>query len=166
MIDLLPTVLDLAGLAAPAVMQGRSLAPLLTGDVPESEWEARPVILDEFYVDRDGGLKGWIEVVDGRWGASLEIGAPIEPAWARRGEYDDAIGGRPTPLLVYDLWSDPRCLRPVNEERPELVNKYREMLEAQFEAHLALREHVGMSAGAVELTSEQLEMLRSLGYLQ
>ncbi|MFH1765038.1 MAG: sulfatase, partial [Gemmatimonadota bacterium] len=70
MIDLLPTVLELAGLPQPEVMQGRSLAPLLLGEVPEAEWPARPVILDEFYVDEEAGaLKGWIEVVDGRWGA-------------------------------------------------------------------------------------------------
>jgi arylsulfatase A-like enzyme len=167
MIDLLPTVLELAGRPLPDVMQGRSLAPLLTGAVPESRWEPQPVILDEFYVDEESGsLKGWIEVVDGRWGASLEIGAPVEPAWARRGEYDDAIGGRPTPLLVYDLWNDPRSLHTMNDERPELVERYRMMLEGQFEAHTALREHVGTSVGDVELTVEQLEMLRSLGYIQ
>jgi arylsulfatase A-like enzyme len=167
MIDLLPTVLELAGLPQPEVMQGRSLAPLLLGEVPEFEWESQPVILDEFYVDEESGaLKGWIEVVDGRWGASLEINAPVEPAWAGRGEYDDAIGGRPTPLLVYDLWNDPLCLSPVNDERPELVEKYTKFLEAQFEAHLMLREHIGTSAGEIELTPEQLEALRALGYIQ
>jgi len=167
MIDLLPTVLDFAGLPPPAVMQGRSLTPLLLGEVPESEWETRPVILDEFYVDEEtGGLKGWIEVVDGRWGASLEINPPVEPAWARRGEYDDAIGGRPTPLLLYDLWHDPYCLKPVNEEQPGLVEEYTEFLEAQFEAHLLLKEHVGAAAGEVELTPDQLEALQSLGYIQ
>lgn len=98
LIDVLPTVLDLVGLPAAEVAQGRSLAPLLLGDVPESEWEPRPVILDEFYVDPESGdLRGWIEVVDGRWGASLEINPPIQPIWAYRGEYDDAQGERPAP---------------------------------------------------------------------
>ena len=167
MIDLLPTVLEFVGLPQPEVVQGRSLAPLLSGKVPEAEWTARPVILDEFYYDEEtGALKGWIEVVDGRWGASLEINAPVEPAWARRGEYDDAIGGRPTPLLLYDLWNDPYCLSPVNDERPDLVQEYTDFLEAQFEAHLALREYVGIATNEIELTPEQLRGLRSLGYIR
>jgi len=167
MIDLLPTVLEFIGLPPPEVMQGRSLAPLISGQVPEDEWPAQPVILDEFYEDEEtGALKGWIEVIDGRWGASLEIGAPVNPAWARRGEYDDAIGGRPTPLLLYDLWNDPYCLSPVNEANPDLVQKYTAFLEAQFEAHLALREHVGSTTSEIELTPEQLRALRALGYIQ
>jgi arylsulfatase A-like enzyme len=167
LIDVLPTVLDLAGLPPAQVAQGRSLAPLLLDEVSESEWEARPVILDEFYVDPESGeLEGWIEVVDGRWGASLEINPPVEPGWARRGEYDDARGERPAPLLLYDLWQDPYCLSPVNEERPELVEKYTKFLDAQFAAHQALATHVGDAGREVELTPEQLESLRSLGYIQ
>ncbi|MCZ6778904.1 MAG: sulfatase, partial [Acidobacteria bacterium] len=71
MIDILPTILDLVGVPMPEVMQGQSLEPLLLG---KEGWEPRPVILDEFYFDWDTGeLSGLIEVVDGRWGASLEI---------------------------------------------------------------------------------------------
>ncbi len=69
------------------------------------------------------------------------------------------------PLLVYDLWTDPLCLHSLHEERPDLVEKYTAFLEAQFEAHLdlALRFTAG---GEVALTPEQLETLRSLGYIQ
>ncbi len=90
----------------------------------------------------------------------------MEPAWARRGEYDDAKGERPTPLLLYDLWNDPYCLSPVNEERPELVERYTRFLEDQFEAHRALARHIGAPEEEVELTPDQLESLRSLGYIQ
>lgn len=166
MIDLLPTVLELVGLPQPEVKQGRSLAPLLLGEVPEAEWPTRPVILDEFYVDEEtGDLEGWIEVIDGRWGASLEINGPVEPAWARRGEYDDEIGGRPVPLLLFDLWNDPYCLHSVHEERPDLVEEYRTFLENQFEAHMALRQ-IFTSSDPIPLRPEQLEMLRSLGYIR
>ncbi|MFH1763518.1 MAG: hypothetical protein ABIF09_04930, partial [Gemmatimonadota bacterium] len=115
--------------------------------------------------EETGTLKGWIEVVDGRWGASLEINPPVEPAWAQRGEYDDAIGGRPTSLLLYDLWNDPYCLHSVHEERPDLVEKYTAFLEAQFEAHLALGQYF-TPGDTVVLTPEQLEMLRALGYIR
>ena len=83
MIDVLPTILDLADLPRPDVMQGQSLAPLL---LREEGWEPTPVILDEFYVDSEtGDRRGTIEVIDGRWGASLEINPnPEQPPEARR----------------------------------------------------------------------------------
>jgi arylsulfatase A-like enzyme len=164
MIDVLPTVLDLVGLPQPEAKQGRSLAPLLlgTGNV-----EPRPVIFDEFELDsRTGELQGTIEVVDGRWGASLWIGPQAEeeeqkPTLAR----DIRRQRRPTPLLLFDLWNDPWCLKPVNDEYPDLVEKYTVLLEAQWEAHRALARRF-TPGGDVELTPEQLETLRTLGYIQ
>jgi arylsulfatase A-like enzyme len=154
MIDVLPTILDLIGLPLPEVMQGQSLAPLLLG---AGECEKRPVILDEFYEDRETGeLRGFIEVIDGRWGASLEINP-----WPNLPKEQQ----RPVPLLLYDLWNDPYCLSSVHEERPDLVEKYTTFLEKQFEAHLALGQHFTQSEDVV-LTSEQLETLRSLGYIR
>ena len=71
MIDVLPTLLDLLGLPPAEIAQGQSLAPLMLG---REGWEPRPVIIDEFYADfTTGELSGVIEVVDDRWGASLEI---------------------------------------------------------------------------------------------
>ena len=154
MIDVLPTILDLVGLPMPAVMQGQSLAPLLLG---EDGWEPRPVILDQFEVDRiTGELRGVIEVVDGRWGASLEI-KPNPAAPPER--------QRPVPLLLYDLWNDPFALWSLHEERPDLVEKYTKFLEAQWEAHQSLAQ-LFTPSGDVVLTPEQLETLRALGYIQ
>jgi arylsulfatase A-like enzyme len=141
MIDMLPTVLDLAELPPPEVMQGQSLAPLLLGT---GGWEPRPVILDEFYVDSESGeLRGWLEVIDGRWGASLAINphpeglSPLDAALP--GQFiEDQRGERPAPLLIYDLWNDPYCLNSLHEERPDLVEKYTELLEAQWAANQVL----------------------------
>ncbi len=156
MIDVLPTLLDLVGLPPAEIGQGQSLAPLLLG---EAGWEPRPVILDEFDVDRETGeLRGLIEVVDGRWGASLEINPDPD-------RLEDWQRPRPVPLLLYDLWSDPWCLHSLHEERPDLVEKYTEFLEAQWEAHQALAQ-VFTRSGEVALTPEQLRTLRSLGYIQ
>ena len=160
MIDVLPTLLDLVGLPPAEIAQGQSLAPLLRG---EDGWEPRPVILDEFEVDRKTGeLRGVIEVVDGRWGASLEINP--KPADEDEDEAE-AARRRPVPLLLYDLWNDPFCVTSVHEERPDLVEKYTEFLEAQFEAHIALSQYFTRS-GDVALTPEQLQTLRTLGYIQ
>ncbi len=160
MIDVLPTLLDLLGLPPAEIAQGQSLAPLMSG---RDGWEPRPVILDEFYADLETGeLQGWIEVVDGRWGASLEIiRDPERPGLWVRTSYRR---GRPSPLLLYDLWNDPMALWSLHEERPDLVQKYTAFLEEQFEAHLALGQYFTPS-GEVELTPEQLQTLRTLGYI-
>jgi hypothetical protein len=72
---------------------------------------------------------------------------------------------RPVPLLLYDLWNDPWCLEPVNDEHPDLVEKYTAFLEAQFAAHQSLAQ-LFTRLGDVVLTPEQLETLRALGYIQ
>jgi len=160
MLDVLPTILDLVGLPLPEIMQGQSLAPVLLGTGPV---ESRPVILDEFSVDPETGeLRGTLEVVDGRWGASLQINpAPPdanEPA-------NRAMWRRPAPLLVYDLWSDPYCLHSLHEERPDLVEKYTAFLQERWEAHQTLATYFTPGEN-VALTAEQLETLRALGYIQ
>ncbi|MCK5411573.1 MAG: sulfatase, partial [Gemmatimonadetes bacterium] len=143
MIDVLPTLLDLAGLPPPQVMQGRSLAPLLRAEISEAEWEPRPVIFEQLQTDRRTGVSaGHIEVLDGRWGASLEIVPegldwetfhPPDPQRAARAHSD--AGPR---LLLYDVWNDPFATANVNDQHPELVEKYTAFLEAQWEAHRAL----------------------------
>ncbi len=114
----------------------------------KGDWEQCPVILDEFYEDwMTGELRGFIEVIDGRWGASLEINPwPDLPKDQKR----------PVSLLLYDLWNDPYCLRSVHEERPDLVKKYMTFLKKQFEAHQALGQHFTRSKFVV-LTPKQLE---------
>jgi arylsulfatase A-like enzyme len=154
MIDMLPTVLDLLDLPMPDVMQGQSLAPLLLG---EPGWEPKPVIFDEMGVRRStGDFIGRIEVIDGRWGASLSI----HPAPDKDPRYL-----RPAPLLIFDLWNDHYCLNSLHEERPDLVAKYSKFLEEQWEAHQSLAKLFSRSKRE-PLTPEQLENLRSLGYIR
>ncbi|MHC4711351.1 MAG: hypothetical protein ACYTA3_13305, partial [Planctomycetota bacterium] len=74
------------------------------------------MMLDEFYVDQETGeLRGLLEVIDGRWGASLEIN-PRPPDEDE--DEEDALRRRPVPLLLFDLWNDPFCLKSVHEEHP------------------------------------------------
>jgi arylsulfatase A-like enzyme len=153
MIDVLPTVLDLVGLPQPDVTQGRSLAPLLLGT---GTVEPQPVIFDEYWFDHENdAMQGMIEVVDGRWGASLWLGPPKK----------DEDERRPMPLLLFDLWRDPLCLAPVNAEHPDLVERYEAFLEQQWRSHQALAQR--FSAGdEAALTPEQLATLRALGYIE
>ncbi len=115
------------------------------------------MILDEFNVDsQTGKLSGLIEVVDGRWGASLEINPdPDRPEEEKR----------PVPLLLYDLWNDPMCLHSVHEKHPDLVKKYTEFLQERYLDHRELGERFSRSEGS-PLKPDQLRTLRSLGYIQ
>jgi len=157
LIDLLPTILELAGLSEPDIKQGQSFAPLLLG---RDGWDQRPVILDEFSVPPDTGeVYGTIDVIDGRWGASLKVGkAPWEDN--AKPEYL-----RPAPLLLYDLWNDPQCLRSLHEGRPGLVKKYTEFLEEKLREHRSLAKKFSRAA-EVPLNQEQIKTLRSLGYIK
>jgi hypothetical protein len=157
-------------------MQGQSLVPLLLG---EKGWKQRPIILDEFYVDlKTDQLYGNIEVVDGRWGASLEIDSRPEedrsPYKRRRtpvliynlwNDPRSPYKRRPTPVLIYDLWNDPYCLHSLHEERADLVKKYNEFLQVQLQEHRELAKHF-IRSGQTNLTAEQLRTLRSLGYIR
>ncbi len=169
MIDVLPTILELAGLPQPEVLQGRSLAPLLLGN----ELEPRPVIFDEFRVDEaTGGLVGNIEMIDGRWGASLELGPRPEDE-GPLGRHSIPAGGRwgavhsfypeASRLLLYDLWNDPFAVRAVNEEHPELVERYRKLLLEQWSSHCALATRFG-DADDQALDPETVKQLQALGY--
>jgi arylsulfatase A-like enzyme len=161
MIDVLPTVLDLTGLPMPDVMQGQSLAPLLRG---EPGWTPRPVIMDYFEADpQTGQLRGYLDVIDGRWGASMYIGPP--PADSAEHRPWPGADHRPWPVLLFDVWEDPLALYPINEQRPDLVEKYTSFLEQQWEDHQALATRF-TTGEQVVLTPQQLERLRALGYIR
>jgi arylsulfatase A-like enzyme len=172
MIDLVPTLLELCGLPQPEVAQGRSLAPLLLG----RELDPAPVYLDEFRVDEaTGEMVGNLEIIDGRWGASLEIGPAPDGGGSGRGRHAVPAGGRwgavhpwfpdAPRLLLYDLWNDPFAVRAVNEEHPELVARYEALLLERWEAHRALARRIGAASDAA-LTPEMLEQLKALGYIR
>jgi choline-sulfatase len=155
MIDMLPTVLDLAGLSRPETAQGRSLAPLLLG---RKGWKPRPVVLDEFYAD-GADLFGSIEIVDGRYGASLRIDPRPDDKKSSR------VRLRPAPLLIFDVQADPHALRSIHAERPDLVAKYSKMLGRLWKENLTLSRKY-TRAGQIPMTSEEIERLRSLGYIR
>jgi len=155
MIDMLPTVLDLAGLPAPEIAQGQSLSPLLLG---KPGWKQRPVIFDE--VNTVGkSFYGSVEVIDGRWGAALRLDTRPDE------EKPKPELRWPAPLLLFDVWEDPYSLKSLHEERPDLVEKYSKMLDRIWKDHQALAQQFSRS-GQVPLTPDQIEALRSLGYLR
>lgn len=167
LIDLLPTLVELADLPAATGVQGRSIAQaLLAGAEPEP----RPFFIDMPGTDFDTGeMIGTLEIVDGRWGASMVINSrPMGEEPENRAHHGDALEDhyeRREPVVVYDLVEDPFCRRPVNEARPDLVEHYRRRLETKRAELLELRELLG-GAGSTELDPETVERLRTLGYIQ
>lgn len=155
MIDMLPTILDLLDLPDVEITQGQSLAPLLLGKLG---WTHRPVVFDEFNIVGDYFF-GTIEVIDGRWGASLLIDTRPDE---KKSPWDRA---RPAPLLIFDVWEDQHAFKSLHEERSDLVEKYSKMLNGLFKKHEALAKKF-TRADDVTLTSAQIETLRSLGYLR
>ncbi len=172
MIDVLPTLLELAGLPPAEVSQGRSLAAALRGGtLPRA-----PVLFDEVRVDEaSGALVGNLELIDGRWGASLEVGPVPDGADPARGRHTVPAGGRwgavhpwfgDVPrLLLYDLEADRFATRAVNDAHPELVEKYAQILRERWDAHVALAQRFTQAGGA-ELDPEMLERLKALGYVR
>lgn len=150
MVDVLPTVLDLAGLPAAEVTQGQSWGPVLRGE----PWEPHLVTLDEMYVEEDGTVSGWLEVIEGRWGAS----------WRFRGRTPaDTVPGAEVRLC--DLPADPLCRYDVAGEHPDHVARLAEQLQERWAASWILAAGFGRGDRG-EMTEEQRRALRALGYIQ
>ena len=170
MLDILPTVLELAGLPPAEVQQGRSLVPLLHGETLEPQ----AVVLEQVQAYETGEMVGHIELIDGRWGASLEVmPESLKPVYVQTeslvtsGGWRAARPHRPsTPqLLLYDLEHDPFCLTNVNADHPEQVAAYTAQLEALWDENVVLAEVYG-GGGVGEAGEAQLEALRVLGYIE
>jgi arylsulfatase A-like enzyme len=172
MIDLLPTLLELSGLPAPTILQGRSLVPLLNGT---ENWPSKPVIIEQVQAyPPTGEMVGHIEVIDGQWAASLQVMPEsltevysASTSLATAGGWRAARPHRPsTPeLLLYDLSTDPFCLQNVNADHPEKVASYTTRLSALWEQHQDLGRQF-QKTEPKEAGEAQIEALRLLGYVE
>ena len=172
LLDLLPTVLELAGLPAAPVQQGRSLVPLLTGAGP---LEPRPIVIEQVQAwPETGEMVGHIEIIDGDEAASLEVmPAAARAAMTAAGTLTTNGGWRAarphrasTPaLLLYDLAADPHALSNVNPGQEVRVAESTARLAGIWSEHQALAEALG---GAQEgaAGADQIDALRVLGYVE
>jgi arylsulfatase A-like enzyme len=135
LVDVAPTLAELAGVALPGPVDGRSIAASLRSG---SEPEARPVFgirprFEKPYRDHFGEKR---YVRTQRW---------------------KLIRGEDTPDELYDLETDPRELRNRAAEEPEIAKELRALLDE----HAARTPATTPQAG---LSDEQKEALRALGY--
>lgn len=144
-IDLMPTLLELSGLPVPQGAQGRSLVPLMepTGD---ATWR-HPAITELPERSSTGRTRAdMIALVSDGWKLVM---------------VDEAAGPR---YELYDHRRDPLNLEDVSDEHPELVERLAGQIARFRESAGAAR--LDDSAATASLDAEELERLRSLGYVQ
>jgi arylsulfatase A-like enzyme len=152
-LDLMPTLLDLSQLPLPELAQGQSLVPLLARQEPATlGWTSRPAFAERHLApvadEQDKQPTESWAMVDGDWKL---IRNGIRPA------------GRPE-FELYDHRKDPLNLHDVAAEHPEVVKRLAAKLEAWHQKALAAR--VTPETGSAQLSPEERERLRALGYVQ
>ena len=170
-IDLMPTLLELSGLPLPDGMQGQSMVPLLLaageahrsadtllpgeeGEASSYGWRSRPAISERAtpptgpFGIRGGHIDSFAIITDG-WKL---IYNPRRPPG--HPEYE-----------LYDHRNDPLDLVDLAAERPEIVERLAKELEAWHQQALAARQ-ASEAESPQGLGREELEQLRSLGYIQ
>jgi len=148
-IDILPTVLDLCGVAIPSNVQGRSLRELLTGGATTH----RQQVFIEYAPNDEAAVR------DERWKLIFEGG--------QRRRTDGYDPGLPLPgrkIRLYDLETDPHELTDV-ASRPENAERVQHMLTLLAE-HLRATARVSLpathSSTAKSGSSNLLEQLDEL----
>jgi arylsulfatase A-like enzyme len=141
MTSLLPTLLELVGVAVPETAQGHSLVPWIDGDAPEPD----PAVFGYAGIDlppQSFMRRGPFKLV--RFTQDREI---------------ERFGGR---LALYDIANDPGETRNVIRDHPAVAERMRQELEDWFEENWR---RTGVASGRpIEFDEQEAEMLRQLGY--
>ena len=161
LIDVMPTLLDLSGLTHPEGLQGQSLMPLLTssqaggaGTVSAADggWRSRPVILQKIPDGTAEEFPSTIEataIIDGQWKLiHNKAGAPDRP------EYE-----------LFDVANDPLDQKNVAGQNPEVVKRLAKAIEG-FRTMAAAARLKPDAEATDKMSPEQLQRLRSLGYIK
>ena len=151
LLDLMPTVLELAGIRPPERIQGESLVPQLTGRAPPKRSERRALFAELHPVAFGAGWNFHARAV--RLGTQKLI---------RRVFLD----GR-TEIELYDLAQDPgerHDLYPIRRGTPG-VRMLEERLD-QFMAQAAAYHPGRGPANRIQIDAEIQERLRALGYAE
>jgi arylsulfatase A-like enzyme len=147
-IDLAPTLLELSRLPVPETMQGQSLSPLLEDG---GRWRRRPAISERNRSEAFRDLE------------TANSTAIVWDGWKliRNRERPE---GRPE-IELFDHRKDPLCLVNVAEQHPEKVAELSELLEGWrlWVKDRRLPTDAELTQG---VSGEELERLRSLGYVQ
>jgi arylsulfatase A-like enzyme len=145
-IDIMPTVVQLSGLTAPAQMQGQSLLPLMTSS-SDQEWQPLPAVSENVTT-----LLGDVvatAISSGDWRLIHHTVIPN----ADRPEYE-----------LFNRRADPLNLENMAGEKPDVVERMKKELNGWRESAVAAR--LSAEDSTADMTPQEIERLKSLGYLQ
>jgi arylsulfatase A-like enzyme len=157
-IDIMPTLLELSGITPPPGLQGQSLGPLLeesTGGVQAHSWQRRPAIAEKQLTDPKKGAAPpphdteSFAITDGQWKLIRNTARPR---------------GGPE-FELYDFAKDPLDQTDVSAQHPEVVARLSKALDGWKRMAGAARLKPDSEA-TKNLSPEQLQRLRSLGYVR
>ena len=138
LLDLAPTILDLAGIPIPKSFAGRSLKPLLEG--------------------KDGAGDSFI------YGACNLLGEPTFSL--RQNGYLLVYYSLTDRAELYDLAQDPGNQNDLSGKFPDLARQMLGRLKAAISAHAAEQEQNQTGTNRVKLKPEDVQRLRALGYVK
>jgi len=157
LIDVMPTLLDLSGLRVPKEAQGQSLRPLFAGAPGQGAaaagggWVKRPVIAERQPIGRDDYPNNgeMYAIMDGGWKLIQNVKRPAD-----KPEFE-----------LFDFYKDPLDQKNVAAEHADVVARLAKDLDG-FRAMATAARLKPDSETTKGMTKEQLEQLRSLGYVK
>jgi arylsulfatase A-like enzyme len=170
LVDLMPTILELAGIAPVEGLMGKSFAAMLSGEPPDRSWESRPIYSEArqpIAMVVQNGKRSYVKVkvpaFSVRVGSRKLIRRPAEEGFRYR---------------YYDLERDPREKQnrysesdPSVADLRELLDRYEEVTDSlNAELDQLERAHIeglpdGVDPDGPVLDPQREERLRALGYL-
>jgi arylsulfatase A-like enzyme len=149
-LDVFPTLLELNGIAPPSGIQGQSLVPLLTG---QGQWKKRPAVSEKQKTSPATGLPA----------ADTESFAIADGEWTL---IHNTVRKDGTPEFeLYDFIKDPLNKTDLASQHADVVARLSKQLEGWQQMTKAARLKPD-SETTKSLSPEQLQRLRSLGYVR
>jgi arylsulfatase A-like enzyme len=159
MIDLMPTILELCSLRGPKEMQGESLVPLLknVGEAHTAEaavWRERPAISERADTGEDTNAPPPFNyeaysIISGQWKL-------IHNVMRQDGQPE---------FELFDRTKDPYDHNNVAANHPEIVQRLSRELDL-WKQHAVAVKLKPDSESTQNMTTEEIERLRALGYIQ
>lgn len=144
LVDVLPTVLELAGIPAPGALDGRSLAPLLRG-------EALPV---------RPAFSEMLSALGECQRLGLTDNCRLDRYAVQTQRFKLISSSVPRSDRLYDLAEDPLETRDVSTEHPDELARLRALLAR----YLSTPAGASASSGSAPLDAQTLRQLEALGY--
>ncbi len=153
LIDIMPTVLELAGVKPPDGLQGQSLAPLLKG---QTFTRTAPVMASKLALPKAKPGGGVPENL-------TDTFARIEPGW-KMIYRAQASRARLKEVELYDRRADGGDRNDLAAQRQDLANKFKPQIIEWVDVQKQVRKQLG-PGGTSKMDTQTLERLRSLGYV-